>query len=161
MRDLLTADPDEIAPAPAEDEREQQQRTRAARPQPHESGSRPPPTTDGAQKHPTSDGDSTQRQHPPPLASHSPPTFSALTAPRRSDTGTAHDTPRPSLLSPSRPISRPKHSRRRQFRHISPPISQPRTSAATVSRSHSALIQPRPPLDISEMFKKRNDHTPA
>ena len=46
--------------------------------------------------------------------------------------GTAHDT-----------HERPKHRTRRQFRHFSPPISQP-----------------RPLLDISEMCKKRNDCKP-
>ena len=155
MRDPLTADPDEISTRTRrEDER------RAAE---DESGTTSAPT--GAERRPYQRQRSAEapherrRQHPetapPPLASQ-PRRRSQLSQPRRSGTGTAHDTPRPSLLSPPRP----KHRTRRQIRHFSPLTSQPRTTAATVSRSHSALIQPRPPLDISEMCKKRNDHTP-
>lgn len=120
--------PTKSAPAPAGDERRAAERTRAARPQPNGSEAETPPTADGAQKRPTSDGDSPRRR----------------SQPSQHPAEAAHDTPRPSLLSPPRQTSRQKHRTRRQIRQFSPPTSQPRTSAATVNNSHSALIQPRP-----------------
>ena len=77
-----------------------------------------------------------------------PPTFSALTAPPSAPQG-RHTTPTSPDITPEAPH---------------PPTVSALFAADIVTsherRSHSALIQPHPRLDISENVKKRNDRRP-